>query len=201
MMRFAIVGPTLVGILVCLFLTAFIPPATADKKPLFVRVAVVPFTVEPQPFAGAPTRSDQAKLVSKLEEEATKQSSRSLIEHNLAGEVQPAAKFSEAQAPFVLSGIVRLPISLPERVYGLDAYERSGQFATAIVTVKHLDGTILATGEARLTWKACWWITGPRSRRNLPVDDVLADFVRKAADRATQVAVNEASKKEAQGMR
>ena len=134
----------------------------------------------------------------KAEEEATKQASRTLTEHGFVGTVELVGKVAEAQSPLVLTGTVRLPVSLPVNVYGFDAYERRGQFATSTVIVKRRDGTVLATGESRLTWKACWWETG-RGHHNLPVDDVLADFVRKATDQATRKAFQQASAKTAHG--
>ncbi len=182
----------------CLLSGAFVPAASADQKPLYARITVTRLTVEAQPFEGAPNRLDQADLIGKLEEEATKQARRTLTEHGFVETVEPVGKVAEAQSPLVLTGTVRLPVSLPANVYGFDAYERRGQFATATVTVKRRDGTVLATAESRLTWKACWWETG-RNHRNIPVDDVLADFVRKATDRATRKAFQQASAKAAHG--
>lgn len=182
----------------CLLLGAFVPVASADQKPLYVRITVIRLMVEAQPFEGVPNRLDQADLIGKLEEEATKQASRTLTEHGFVGTVELVGKVAEAQSPLVLTGTVRLPVSLPVNVYGFDAYERRGQFATSTVIVKRRDGTVLATGESRLTWKACWWETG-RGHHNLPVDDVLADFVRKATDQATRKAFQQASAKTAHG--
>ena len=45
-------------------------------------------------------------------------------------------------------------------------------------------GEILAMREVELVWGDASWTQGVKHRRNKPLDEVLAHFVRKAADRA-----------------
>ena len=184
------------GVLVASFaaLLACPPPAGADKKPVFDRVAIVPFTVELQTFEATPNRSDQDDEIRRLQEEAGKQVERSLKEHGLAGEMEPAAKAEAAHAPFVLTGVIRLTVSLPPRIRGVDAYRRSGPFVTVTETLQRSDGTVISTGHSSLGWSACWWVSGGKTSRNIPVDTVLSDFVRKGVDRAARNVFQEAAK-------
>lgn len=160
--------------------------AYADKKSAQDQVAVVPFTIEAQPFEKTPNRTDQDDEIRRLQEEAAKQAERSLKEHGLAGNIESAATAQAAKSPLVLSGVVHLAVSLPSRVYGMACYLHSGPFITVIETLQHPDGTVIATGTSTLGWKGCWWITAGKSSHIIPVDKVLADFVRKAVDRATR---------------
>ena len=160
--------------------------ANADKKSAYERVAVVPFTIEAQPFERTPNRTDQDDEVRRLQGEAAEQAERSLKEHGLAGNIESAATAQAAKSPLVLSGVIHLAVSLPSRVSGMTGYQHSGPFITVTETLQRPDGTVTATGSSTLGWRGCWWITAGKSSHIIPVDSVLADFVRKAVDRATR---------------
>ncbi len=177
----------------CLIFSGSIFSVSADKKPAYDRVAIVPFTIEAQSLENTPNRADQDDEIRRLQEEAAKQAERTLKEHGLAGEMEPAATAQAAKSPLVLSGVIRLAISMPPRINGMAGYRRSGPFITVTETLQRPDGTVTATGNSTLGWNGCWWITAGKSSHVIPVDNVLADFVRKAVDRATRSAFQQAS--------
>ena len=183
---FNVSRPALTYSAVCLLFLSSNLCANADKKPAYERVAVVPFAIEAQPFERTPNRTDQDDEIRRLQEEAAKQAERSLKEHGLAGNMESAATAQAAKSPLVLSGVIRLAVSLPSRIYGMAGYQRSGPFITVTETLQRSDGTVAATGSSTLGWRGCWWITAGKSSHVIPVDTVLADFVRKAVDRATR---------------
>ncbi|MBV9851426.1 MAG: hypothetical protein JO250_17290 [Armatimonadetes bacterium] len=156
----------------------------SGSKPPLPRIAVAPFRIEPQPFPGAPSRQDLDVITRHLAAEATAQAVRTLRERGYAKDVEIVARPPEATAPIVICGVVKLPVALPPHIAGVDAGRRHGAFATGQVTLVRTDGTVVATGSVRLGWGAVWWIAGgPKDRRLAPLDAVLADFARKAADR------------------
>lgn len=167
-------------------------PAEAQKPtPAFPILAVVPFTVEPQPFEGAPVRADEDKIMRKLSEEATKQAERVLMARRVAAATERIESKEAAAGQFALTGVVRLPLSLPDNVFR-DAQFRRGRFATAEVTLWNRKGKICARQEVQLVWGDGWWLySGGRIRRHRALDDVLIEIAQKAADRAVNRIVRE----------
>lgn len=160
--------------------------ALAEKtRTLFPKVALKPFIIEAQAMEGAPQRSDAIKILADLSREATKQAERALKNKRIAGAVENVSTEKKTEE-VTLTGSVRLPISLPPHVIGFNAATRGGVFATGKVTLSKPDGAVIAEEEVKLFWRDGWWMNGARHRHNAPLNEVLADFVRKAADRALQ---------------
>ena len=161
--------------------------AAAAKVPTrSVQVAVVPFVIEPQPFAGAPVRPDQAEELRHLSVEATKQVIRSLLDHHPAYSVAQVPTVEAGTGKTVITGTIRMPISLPPNVGGWYAEKRHGHFATATIVVSDGDGKAIATQSIDLNWDAVWWYRSGKIARNFPLDQVLDGFARKAADHAVR---------------
>lgn len=155
----------------------------AKRGAVYPKVVLVPFTVEPQPVNG---ESDQnnAGRVHLLAEEASASATRALLGH-LAETVERTASPDSAQGQVLVTGTVRLPVSLPPRVRGLAADSRNGTLAVATVRLQGADGTMIRETEARLTWREARWLEGaPRFKRNRRVDAVLADAVKEVVERA-----------------
>jgi hypothetical protein len=93
-------------------------------EPAFPKLAIVPFIIEPQPFDGAPVRDDEGNIRRKLSEEATKQAERVLVARRVAATTERVASREAAAGQFVMTGVVRLPLSLPENVLREAAFRR-----------------------------------------------------------------------------
>jgi len=152
---------------------------------------VLPFTVSAEPQPGAAPRPDQDGLLRLLGREATLQAGRTLTEHGIAGQVTQAPGPVGRAAPVVVTGSIRLPVSLPPGISAFDADKRRGTFATGTATFTRPDGTVIATETIRLGWGAVSWVYGGRPKRIAPLEAVLEDFSRKAADRAVLAAARE----------
>ena len=163
--------------LICLSLRAAGVGAAPDK------IGLVPFVIGSRPFQDAPPRTDEAAELHHLQEEATKQAARTITEHGLAKTVERVLRPDAAGAPLIITGTVSLPLSLPRRVSRTDTYERHEEFAVATATLLLPDGHIAASSHVTLGWRACWWTHG-KSSVPIPFDTVLADFTRKATDKA-----------------
>jgi hypothetical protein len=199
------------AILVTGMMAAFllvVPPrfsGAARKPPLFEKVVLVPIVVEAVPFEQTPPRPDEAEIVRKLADEATKQAERILARAHVAGEVvRVASTTATPSAPDettasvmpTVSGTLRLPVSLPPKVRGWNASQRKGRFATVSLTITDpRTGVVLAHSEGTCDWKDAFWTRGARSRRNAPLDDVLAHFARKTTERAVWQAYDSADPK------
>lgn len=160
-------------------------------EPAFPKLAIVPFAIEPQPFDGAPMRADEDKIVQKLSEEATKQAERVLISRRVAATTERVGSKEAAAGQFVVTGVVRLPLSLPEPVFR-EAQFRRGRFATAEVTLWNREGNLCARQDIQLVWGDGWWLYGGgRIHRRRALNDILIEFAQKAADRAVNRIVRE----------
>lgn len=157
----------------------------ARDSPVAAEVVLLPFVIDPQPYPGAPARPDEVDLLRRLSEEATARAERTLLKQRLAGRVIRMAPSVSGAGVTVLSGVVRLPVSVPLRQTGARAAFRRGSFATASVQLRRPDGTS-SQQEITLDWQDSRWLQGARIRRARKVDDVLADFVRKAVDHAVK---------------
>jgi hypothetical protein len=130
-------------------------------------------TIEAQPIEGATARADTAAITKRLSEAANAQASKSL------------GKGPLGTRGVALSGIIRLPLSLPPRVIGLRAHDRKGTFVSAQFTLRDAHGKSLSEQTVTLRWKDVNWLTGsPKWRRNRAVDEVLEDATRRAVNRA-----------------
>lgn len=161
--------------------------APSSAPSLLGNVRVAPFEIVPRPLEGATENLNGEALRKHLSEEATQQAIRTLLRHNMAEVRGDASKSGSATGDGLsMTGSVRLPLSLPPGVIGLRASSRKGPFATAVVTLKRSDGSVLASEERTLRWKDVRWTRGGRVRRNRKVDDVLANSVRKSVDHAVR---------------
>jgi hypothetical protein len=178
---------------VCLLASIVIGTQAKDQKPepAFPKLVVVPFTIEPQPFEQASTRTDEDKIVQQLSEAATKQAERVLIARRVAATTERVASREAAKGQYVLTGVVRLPLSLPANVFQ-EAPFRRGRFAWAEVSLWNREGQLCARQEVQLVWGDGWWLYGGgRIRRHRALEDVLSEFAEKAADRAVNRIVRE----------
>ena len=167
---------------------AFLPigsSASRQKASPLPSVSVIPFVIEPQAFPGAEKNPNETVVLRELSNQATNQAQSTLLKKKIALTVNVNEK-AEAATPVVITGVVRLPVSLPPDLIGLQAVSRRGRFATATVSVRNGTGKVVAEQTVQLVWGDATWTRGMRIKRNLPLDKVLADFVRKAADRAIQ---------------
>lgn len=159
-------------------------------------VTVAPFRIEPQTLEGAEPGDGLERAVSRQSEAATARAERSMARSGLA-------RAAGVVAPVHLSGVVRLPVTLPERLDHHRAQTRREPFVTVAVTLTGADGVVVARGDAMLRWKDLRWTEhhwrgGGRTRRlhhhDRPVDDVLEEAVTAAVDRAVNQAVDRAVK-------
>ncbi|MES1241215.1 MAG: hypothetical protein ABUT39_06305 [Acidobacteriota bacterium] len=103
----------------------------------------------------------------------------------LAESVERVASVEAARGKTVVTGTVRMPVSLPPQVKGLAADSRKGPLASATVRLLDADGNTLREAEAVLTWREARWLEGaPRFRRSRRVEAVLADAVDEVVERA-----------------
>lgn len=160
-------------------------------EPAFPKLAVVPFIIEPQPFDGASLRADEDKIRRKLSEEATKQAERVLVARRVAATTERVTSREAAAGQYIVTGVVRLPLSLPEPVFR-DAPFRRGRFLTAAVTLWNREGNLCAQQEIQMVWGDGWWLYGGgRIHRRRALDDILIEYAQKAADRAVNRIVRE----------
>ena len=178
-----IVGPLVFG-WALLWVTT--DSARAEDLHPIVTVAVAPFTIDPQPFAGAPERADEEEFLKRLSEEATEQAQRSLIERHIADAATRVSSRDAADGRVVVSGTIRMPISLPPRVIGWDASRRRGHFATATVTLLDATGKVLSEQDVAVNWGDVWWFQGGKSVHNNRLGQVLEGFARRVADHAVR---------------
>lgn len=147
--------------------------ATLWCVPLAVAQAPVGISIEAQPIEGATARADTAAITKRLSEAAIAQAAKSLD------------KPPFASRGLRLSGVIRLPLSLPPRVIGLRAHDRKGNFVTANFTLHGADGKSLAEQSVTLKWDDVRWTQGARPwKRNRALDEVLEEATRKAVARA-----------------
>lgn len=157
----------------------------AGPAPALEQVLVVPFVVESQPYPGAAARPDEAEVLRRMGEEATARAERTLLKQRIAARVARVPLAGSGVGAPVLTGTVRLPVSLPPGQTGGRAMFRKGTFATATVALQR-DG-VVRQQEVRLGWRDVRWVSGARTRRARKLDDVLADALRKAVDHAVKL--------------
>ena len=172
------------GTLCVLLLLARVACSKTERRPLFEKVALAPFTVVAQPFEGSPPRADQDTIVRRLAEEATARAGRDILRRRIAGTVERLSAGSPLSTQVLVAGTILLPVSLPRQVIGTRAAFRKGRFATVMISVTNADGRRLAQQEVVLGWDDVWWTRGARVRRNRALDEVLLDFVRRGVDDA-----------------
>lgn len=189
----------------CLVLIAASPWASAaTPTPPLAKVGVIAIAVIPQPLEGAPTRADQDALLRRLSDEATARAERSLLRQQIAASVERLPSRALAAEPagrsaismpasgsstgeVYLTGTIRLPLSLPPSITRDWTWFRHGRFASAEVRLLRADGSTITRAAAILDWSDIRWFSGAgRVRSARPLDDVLVDFVRKAADQAVK---------------
>lgn len=150
---------------------------------MYPKVVLVPFTVEPQPVAGEPVQPGDVR-VQLLAAEASSTAAEALL-GQVAKTVERAASPGAAQGQVLVTGIVRIPVSMPPGVRGLAADSRRGSLAVATVRLQGADGNTIREAEAHLTWREARWLEGsPRFKRNRRVEAVLADAVQEVVERA-----------------
>lgn len=168
----------------CMSLAASSPASM--QRPLLGNVAVMSLTVESLPFRDSPERPDRDQVLRRLAEEATARAVRTLMKQHLADPVAQFASPAAASGALVLTGTVRLPVSIPAGQRGGRAMFRGGRFASATVVLRRSDGTLVAEGQSHLNWDDVRWVRGARFPRTRTLDDVLVDAVRKATDHAVK---------------
>lgn len=169
-----------------LTLAACTAPKQPPREPApLPRLVLLPFTIEPQPLEGLPSRSDAGAFAQILAEEATSAAEQALIEHHVASTVERAAPGAKNTGALRVTGVVRIPVSLPEDLTGLRADRQRGPFAVAVVHLLGPDGQAVKEADAILTWRDAQWLEGaPRYRGNRPAATVLREAVREAVETA-----------------
>ena len=165
-------------------LAACTTPRQTPREPApLPRLVLLPFTIEPQPVEGAPSRSDSKGFAQILATEATSAAEQALIKHHVASSVERAAPGARDAGALQVTGVVRIPVTLPEDLRGLRADKQRGPLVVAVVHLQGSDGKAVQKGEAILTWRDAKWLEGaPRSRRNRPAEAVLREAVREAVE-------------------
>lgn len=158
------------------------PPQAA----VFTKVVVGAVVVEPEPFPKAPSRPDEAEVIRQLTEVATARAERTLVKQHIAETVERSSSRDTSSAPVLLTGTVRLPVSLPNSARGRGALFQHGHFATVDVALQRRDGTMIAKEEVTLGWRDVPWVLGSRISHARPLDDVLGEYVRKGVDHAVK---------------
>jgi hypothetical protein len=191
-MKLKIRVTALLGVAVLLMAAA--PPmrgGAAINTPRFKKVVLAPIVVEALPFENTPPHANEAEVVRKLSEEATKQAEKILIQSHIAEEVVLIKPVGATTALPTVSGTLRLPVSLPPEVRGWKASQRSGRFATVSLTITDPQtGGVLTRSEGTCNWKDALWTRGARIRRSAPLPEVLSHFARKTTERAVWKASN-----------
>src|SRR6266851_2310663 len=122
----------------------------SPQTPAFAELAVAPFVVIPEPLQGASTRKGQDDLVQRLAEKATARAIRSLPQPGIAEAVGADSPNDSSTEQLLVTGTVRLPVSLPSDLVGLNAQLRRGRLASANVAIRRADGTTVARAGAML---------------------------------------------------
>lgn len=157
--------------------------SAAKGQAMYPKVFLVPFTFEPQSVAGEPVQPGDVR-VQLLAAKASSTAAEALL-GQVAETVERAASPGAAQGQVLVTGVVRLPVSMPPGVRGLAADSRKGSLAVATVRLQGADGNTIREVEAHLTWREARWLEGaPRFKRNRRVDAVLADAVEEVVERA-----------------
>lgn len=160
------------------------------EKPLFGVVQVAPFAIEPEPRAGVPLGAAQQERIRVLSEQVTQHTDHWLFKKRLSGTIaggeQRATSAADEATP-VVSGVVRLPLSLPADLQQRYALFSRQRFATATVTVQLPAGTKI---EAAATPDGKESLPTERLRQQLTYGKgivwVLERFAEKAVDRALE---------------
>lgn len=155
-----------------------------QSRPIYSQVVLVPFVIKSVSFEGAAKREDEEKVLQKLSAEATAQAKRTALHHKIAGAIIEQSASDVPKEAVTITSVLQLPTWLPSGFIGLKAAMRRGVFVTGRVTVRDAVGKVLNQQAVKLQWGDASWTTGARNRRNQPLDDVLAHFVRKTADHA-----------------
>lgn len=150
----------------------------------FSTLAVAVLTIEPRPVdrSSGPALGDGFARF--LAEGATTQAERSLVQSRIAASV--VKETPGAQRLPRLVGAVRMPVSLPPGLHGLEAARHKGDLAVATVELLDAEGRVLATGTAAVEWNDVRWLRGARYRRSRPVNQVLGEAARKSVDLAIE---------------
>lgn len=160
-------------------------PSVGRTATLYERVVATRIRIE-SPSSGQATPTEGAEFLTRLMEEATARAERTLLRQHVAGAVVRLGESEERHNMPLLTGVVQLPVGLPQEQAGSSAFFRNGTLATATVTLCNPDGRVLASGSSYLAWKDVRWVRGARHRRARPVAQVLEDAVRKATDHAVK---------------
>ncbi|GEM_PF-2250064 len=180
------------------------PPQGRSRVELpLPEVRVLPFEVVIEPFPNARARSDEADVRERLRLQAEAWAARALRVNGVARAA--SASDDKAASGFPrLRGRLSMPASLPRGVIGFDAMVRRGRFMEGKVALESAEGVLIAERRFTLVWGDGQWLKGGRGRRNVPLDQVLLAFARKAVDRGVlglkrSVAESNAGKGSGQG--
>lgn len=167
-----------------LSLSACLATKQPEREPApLPRLVLHPFAIEPQPLEGAPSRSDSAGFAQILATEATSAAEQALIKHHVASTVERAAPGVRDAGALQVTGVVKIPVTLPGDLIGLRADKQRGPLVVAVVHLLGPDGKAVQKGEAILTWRDAEWLEGgPRFRRNRPAATVLREAIREAVE-------------------
>jgi len=133
----------------------------------------------------APEPGSDASLSESLRQQGVAWTVRSLTVNHVAARAFPATEGKPAGA-YELRSEFAIPTTLPPNVYGFDAMRKRGRFMSARFTLVAPDGRTAQTEDVSLVWGDGKWLTGGRAKHNVPIDEALRSFVRKASDRAVQ---------------
>lgn len=147
------------------------------------KLVLVPFTIDPEPVDGVLAAED-GTFSRLLAEEATSTARRALIERRVGSSVDLSSQKEVADTEALrVTGVVRVPVALPEELIGLRADQRPGPLVIANVRLINVDGTVIREAEGILTWRDARWLEGGSNRRkSRPVQTVLQEVVREAVN-------------------
>lgn len=172
------------GILLCVILLAACatPQQAPDRKDDHVlppSVTVIPFSIKPHLVEGEEAPPLPGELLQALSSEATASAVRTL-----ARRVEVTPEKTVNVPGYRVTGVVRVPIVLPQDDELHREIGRSEPFVTAAVTLQGPDGKAIRTVHGILAWEDLHDPEGAPVPSDRLIGDVLRDAVRQAVEEA-----------------
>ena len=165
--------------------------SAAAKGSTVNNITLIPFVVSSLPTADASLQNEREAEIKRLQGVATDQAERTLTQHRLVRAVERVDQPNLAHSPLIIIGTVSLPVPVAQNAHGTGNYGRHGDYATATATLLLPDGHVVATSHVTLDWRAVWWINAGKTARLISFETMLADFTKKAADKAVRSVFND----------
>lgn len=150
---------------------------------LFPSVAIDELKVNALVLDGQQSEGE-AWLRDLMRQAATASAGQAVLDYRIAQAIHSNAP---PASDYRITGVIEVPLVLPDGATGFDAYWRKGNLAVVNLTLAGPGGETVARSSVSLGWKAVEWKRGPRRfRHSRPGDAVLVDAVSEAVRRGVR---------------